>query len=335
MNPNQKLYEREVRHQVGLRRYSAATLRKADALLARLGADLARRIRNLVLTGEPNAAGLEALNRLLLEWTNKRIEVIDALEALLSGDMEALAIYERDFNTASLRSVTAGVGLNVATDAAVVAAVNSRPFQGRFLREWMQGLDASIAAQVRDQLRIGYLEGEGINALVRRIRGTRARKYEDGILAVSRRAAQRVVRTAMTHTANAASQETYKAASETIKAVRYVAILDGRTSLICAGLDGEEFPIDKGPRPPQHPNCRSTTAAVIKGAPSFSRETYQAWLERQPTDVQNEILGPSRAKLFREGVAVDRFTDRNGQVWDLDELKQRESGVWMRAGLDE
>lgn len=335
MQPNQRLYEREVRHQVGLRRLSSATLRKINSLLIRLDDDLEERIRRLSLDPNRKAASEAQIQRLLASWAAKRQEVVDALEAVVGSDMEVLGLYERDFNTAGLRSAAAGVGFNVATDASVIAAVNSQPFQGRFLREWIEGLDATIAALVRDQLRIGYLEGEGIPALVKRIRGTRSRGYQDGILEVSRRSATRIVRTAMTHTANAASQITYEAASESVQGVRYTAILDGRTSLVCAGLDGKVFPIDSGPRPPQHPNCRSTTAAVIKGAPSFSRETYQAWLKRQPRDVQDEVLGPSRAKLFREGVAVERFTDRKGEAWDLDELKTRENGAWMHAGLED
>jgi SPP1 gp7 family putative phage head morphogenesis protein len=46
------------------------------------------------------------------------------------------------------------------------------------------------------------------------------------------------------------------------KKYRYVATLDSRTSSICAALDGREFEYGKGPMPPQHFNCRSTTVPI-------------------------------------------------------------------------
>ena len=46
-------------------------------------------------------------------------------------------------------------------------------------------------------------------------------------------------------------------AQQGIKKVRYVAVLDGRTTQICTSLAGRVFPLYSGPRPPQHFNCRS------------------------------------------------------------------------------
>ena len=62
---------------------------------------------------------------------------------------------------------------------------------------------------------------------------------------------------------NAASKQVYKANEDVTEKYRYVATLDSRTSALCASLDGQEFEYDKGPEPPQHFNCRSTTVAVI------------------------------------------------------------------------
>ena len=334
MTPNQRLYEQEIRHQIGLRRLSESTIRRSVRLINRTIADLEERLFKLKLEGKTQSQGLREIDKMLVEFRKKQKEYTAQLEVLIEEQLEGLSLYEARFNARNLRAV-AGVGFNIPTDAAIVAAATSRPFQGRYLREWMKGLETATGARIRDQVRIGYLEGQGVEAIVRRIRGTRARQFKDGIVEISRRDAQRIVRTAMTHTANSSSQIVYEAASDVMSGVRYVAILDNRTSLVCAGLDGKVFAIDKGPRPPQHHNCRSTTAAVIKGAPPFSRESYADWLERQPANVQDEVLGPTRAKLFREGLKIDRFTDRNGRSWDLDELERRESGLWMKAGIDD
>ena len=334
MNPNQRLYEQEVRHQIGLRRFSESTIRRSVALIDRTIEDLTARLRQLELDGVTEGQALRNINSLLRSFREQQAEFRQSLETLIAEDLEGLALSEARFNTRNI-SAAVGVGFNVPTEAASVAAANSRPFQGRFLREWISGLETATAARIRDQVRIGFLEGEGIDAIVRRIRGTRSRQFKDGIAEITRRDAQRIVRTAVSHTANSSSQIIYEAASDVISGVRYTAILDSRTSLICSGLDGNVYPIDSGPRPPQHPNCRSTTAAVVKGAPPFSRETYSDWLNRQPRSVQDEVLGPTRARLFREGLNIERFTDRRGQAWNLDELERRESGLWMQAGLDD
>ena len=72
-----------------------------------------------------------------------------------------------------------------------------------------------------------------------------------------------LVRTSINQVANAASQQVYEANQDITKKYRYVATLDTRTSAICRALDGREFEYGKGPKPPQHFNCRSTTVAVI------------------------------------------------------------------------
>jgi hypothetical protein len=114
------------------------------------------------------------------------------------------------------------------------------------------------------------------------------------------------------------------------------------------------FPVDSGPRPPAHPNCRSTTTPVIKSwkelginlteAPPGTRAsmdgqvpatlTYNDWLKKQPQAFQDEVLGPTKAKLYRKGdLSLDRFIDKSGNEYTLDELRRREMGAFERAGI--
>jgi len=49
--------------------------------------------------------------------------------------------------------------------------------------------------------------------------------------------------------------------------VRFMATLDGRTSKLCASLDGKRWRvIDPHPVPPLHPNCRSIVQPVLDDA---------------------------------------------------------------------
>jgi SPP1 gp7 family putative phage head morphogenesis protein len=72
-----------------------------------------------------------------------------------------------------------------------------------------------------------------------------------------------IVRTSVNQVQNQASQAVYAANSKVAPKYEYVATLDSRTSPICQRLDGREFSYNKGPTPPQHFNCRSTTVPVV------------------------------------------------------------------------
>ncbi len=54
--------------------------------------------------------------------------------------------------------------------------------------------------------------------------------------------------------------------------------------------------------------------------------TYQQWLKRQSASFQDEVLGPTKGKLFRQGgVKVDKFVDiRTGRPFTLEELAKKE-----------
>ena len=72
-----------------------------------------------------------------------------------------------------------------------------------------------------------------------------------------------IVRTSINQVQNQASQAVYAANKKVSPKYEYVATLDSRTSAICMRLDGQEFEYNKGPTPPQHFNCRSTTVPVV------------------------------------------------------------------------
>lgn len=63
--------------------------------------------------------------------------------------------------------------------------------------------------------------------------------------------------------------------------------------------------------------------------------TYQVWLERQPSSFVVDVLGPTRAKLFRDGnLKLDRFVNRRGDELTLSQLARRDKAAFVAAGLD-
>lgn len=320
MTPAEELRDKTVAHQIGLLRVSNGTVRRMLGVLVRTEADIVQQLRAL----DPDEPVRRRLNEQLEAVRQLYREAYATLYEDFRGELADLAEYEARFIGRQFRQ-TIGVAFNVPTRAVVVAAANARPFQGRFLREWMDGLAEDSAKRVRDAVRIGFIEGESVSQVVRRIRGTRSANYRDGILEISRRATERIVRTAITHTAARAREAAFAANRDLIEGVQWVSVLDSRTSMICAGRDGEVYPVGKGPRPPAHPNCRSQITAVVEGFPPPDGTTYEDWLRRQPVEMQNEVLGVTRAREWRAGrIDLDRFTDRKGRAWTLEELARRE-----------
>lgn len=349
MAVNDDLLDRLTRHQIGLQRLSNATIRKIVALLNKSDARIVERLLRDDLT-EISRQRQGALLRDIRQIVGS---VYEDATGQLQIELEALADYEVDYQLDLFREVVP-VDLDFVRPASdqVVAAVNSRPFQGKLMREWYRELEDGAFRRLRDTIRMGIVEGRTTEQMIRDIRGTRAQGYRDGVLETNRRAAEVTVRTAVNHTANAARTRLYGRNKGLIKGVQWVSTLDSRTSAVCRARDGKVYDVDKGPRPPAHPNCRSSTAPVLKSwreiglnkddTPPSTRAsmngqvaedvTYGDWLRRQPVEVQNEVLGEKKARLFRKGdLPIDRFVDKKGDELTLDELKRREKAAWQRA----
>ena len=348
MAVNDDLADALTSHQIGLLRLSNATVRKILAQLRRSETAILERLtrEDISELSRKRQEALLADIRRIVQSAHK-----DATGAL-AIELDQLAIYEGQYQQDLFKRIVP-LQINYVTPSAeqIVAAVNARPFQGRLLKDWYSDLDANAAKRLRNTIRTGFIEGRTVGQMIRDIRGTRANGYKDGVLQVNRRAAEVTVRTAVNHTANAAREHVYERNSDVIKGVRFNATLDSRTTLVCASNDGKVFEPGKGPRPPLHPNCRSSTSPVVKSwrelgfdvdevSPGTrasmngqvpADQDYDGWLRKQPSEFQDDILGKAKGELFREGVKVDRFVDRSGREYTLDELRRREADAWQRT----
>lgn len=355
MTVNDQLLSANVNHQIDLQRYSNGVVHRIIAILNKVDADLFAQLTAKLETMPPESFTVERLDALLASVRALNAQTYTQISHELDGELKSLVAYEAGYQH-SLFANTVPVQISFASvniDQVYTAAL-ARPFQGRLLKEWMQGLEADRAAKVRDAIRIGYVENEPLNKIIQRVRGTKALNYKDGILEISRNNTETIVRTALNHYANFAKDAFYTANASVIKGLRWTSVLDARTSEICQSRDGNVYPLDKGPRPPAHFNCRSIMTAVTKSwkelgfneseLPASTRAsmdgqvsdklTYQTWLEKQSIARQNEILGKTKAKLFRDGgLTLDRFVNDKNHVYTLDELKQRDIEAFKKAGL--
>lgn len=332
----EKAHDLAVLHRVGLSRYSTSVVHRVLALLNRTEKAAVLRLAEATLTDN---------NRLRTEQLLAEIQAIQAagwveIRNRLTTDMMDLAANEAEFaqRLLGIRFVQAGIFTGAPAFDQVIAAVMARPFSGRVLKDWIAGAEAASAEKVREVIRQGVVEGQPIDQMVRTLRGTKALQYRDGVLETSRRRAETLVRTAVTHVSNVAAQTTWEQHADVIEGVIWTSTLDMRTSSVCQARSEKVYPLDSGPRPPAHPNCRSVMrpkVAPIPGVEPFNPPSYAEWLRGQPAEVQDDILGPSRGALFRRGgMQVDRFIDRAGHVLTLQQLRTRDLEAFRKAGLD-
>lgn len=370
---NDDILDAEIRHLVGLQRYSSGVVRRILRLLRSVDRDLVAQIAAFD-PGRHSATARKRLERLLGAMRDSIQEGYAALEPNLRRELTQLADYEAGFQARLIQSAVP-IRLALATPPAeqLAAAVTSQPFRGKILAEWASELEAGQYRRVRDALRIGFVEGETIEQMMRRVRGTRTLNYRDGIVEIGRRDAEAVVRTAVNHVATRSRQLLFEANDDLVKAEMWTSTLDGRTTPVCRARDGEVFPVGKGPRPPAHWQCRSNMVPVVKSwselgfddmdedeplssrpfvadtrrvrdIPKADRDrligqvpantTYGDWLRNQDRGFVEEVMGKTKAQLFLDGeLGIDRFVDRSGIELTLDQLRRREAAAFAKAGL--
>lgn len=227
---------------------------------------------------------------------------------------------------------------------------------GEVLTKAFRGIAVDQAEQFSQVVRNGLLTGETTPSIAKRLIGNlqfgeEAKTVRQLVAAggqataVADNQVMALVRTSINQVANTASQQVYEANQDITKKYRYVATLDSRTSSICAALDGREFEYGKGPMPPQHFNCRSTTVPIIDpdilppstiakrasaDGPVPINTSYGQWLKDQPLSVQQDVLGPGKVPYFNRLVdkygardAMAKLVRDDGSELTLDQLRKR------------
>ena len=229
---------------------------------------------------------------------------------------------------------------------------------GEVVTKAFRGIAVDQAERFSQVVRQGLLTGEPTPAMAKRLVGNlefgeRAKTVKQLVAAGGQATAvadnqiTALVRTSINQVANAASQQVYEANQDITKKYRYVATLDTRTSSICRALDGREFEYGKGPTPPQHFNCRSTTVPVINykdlgfdppppskraaaGGMVPADQTYGQWLAKQDLATKAKALGASKVPYFNRLAdkygptdAIAKLVRDDGSELTLDQLRAR------------
>lgn len=228
---------------------------------------------------------------------------------------------------------------------------------GEIIEKAFRGISVDQAERFAQVVRNGLLTGDPTSVIAKQLIGNLQLGSAGSVKELAKKGGQltqaadhqvmTLVRTSVNQVANAASQQVYEANQDITKKYRYVATLDARTSSICRALDGREFEYGKGPTPPQHFNCRSTTVPVIDyeelgftppppakrasmDGPVPIDQSYGDWLSKQDAATKAEVLGKQKVAYFdllteKYGGkdAIAKLVRDDGSELTLEQLRRR------------
>lgn len=366
---NERLLDESIAHALYLSRYSTGTAKKMVKLLNDSDKELSARLLVALEDADADSLTVQRLNTLLRDVRKFNSQAVEHVFSALGNDLRDYASYEAQYQYDLLSHllpdiVTERYPLTGLSPHQVYAAAMARPFQGRLLSEWADNIADDRMTRINNAVRLGYLNGDTTEQIIRKIRGSRARQYKDGIIESGRRNVMAVVKTAVGHIAAVARDDFASANDSVIKGKRWVSTLDLRTTPGCIIRDGREYTVDNKPVGHHIPwlqgpgrlhfCCRSVYTFITKtfremgidideipeatrasmDGPVPASTTYVEWIQRQSPERQKKVLGAIRAKLLRDGgIKPDEFFTDRGEWMTLEELKETDYQAFADAGV--
>lgn len=274
----------------------------------------------------------------------------------------SMAVYEASY----VSQLMTGVAASVSGEQLYKKAKTTPLAGGQLINEMFGFVLDKARKQVEYAIRDGINQGQTNQEIITRIRGKRTKvgnqyAYVGGIWDATKVEIERTVRTARSHVANVTYLDTFRALGFTH--VKFLSVIDGRTSKQCASLDQLMWEIDSPliRQPPLHHNCRSALIGVdkdgsvsgkrpfvldkrkVKDIPKDQRDgiigqvsadtSFKDMLKNND-GFAKEWLGPARYKLYKEGnYSIDKFVDPQGAMYTLDELKALDAKTFKELGL--
>lgn len=266
---NEEILDRYIRHQTYLLRYVGGLRNRLLPYLIVTESDLYDAIVAWVsrvpdrqfLAGPKGRDWQKNFERILRGVRRKAWRKV---EQDFYNEMLQLSVNEAAGAAATIQGAVP-VTLNMAlpTAAQLHAIVNSFPFEGQTLKEWVAITEEADVRRMLRYAKVGITQGKTPTQMAREIIGTKAAGYRDSQARKAFKDLESVLLTLTNGIQNEAKQALYEANSDLIKEELYVATLDVNTTIECAGNDGKLFKRGEGPIPPLHFRCRSLRVPYI------------------------------------------------------------------------
>lgn len=353
---NEELADRIRIHALSFERFSAGLRRRVLALLLELEQDLVRQIRDMDPTEPLVRQFREARLEALLEQTRASIvEGYNAVNAEVADDLIEVAAITGAATVAAVNEVVGAdiMSVGLAPEKAR-ALVDDTMIEGAPSKDWWSKQAGDAVFRFRAAVQMGYAQGETVEQIVRRVKGTRAAGYKDGVMEVTRRNATSLVHTSVQAVSNSARREVFRASDDIVSGILQISTLDSRVTPVCRAYSNKAFALDGKPighslpyngGVPRHFRCRSVEVPLLKdiddipnGKAAKIPEATQAsmdgqvpadldfndWLLLKPKSFQVEILGPGRWELWNKGrITMADMIDQTGRELTLAELRKK------------
>lgn len=338
MSANDFLVDAGIKHQIYVQRYAGGQVKDLVKYLDDAEAEILRQLKTVKSLEQSRA-----LNRKLNRIVQLQQEALAKFGADLTERTIEFAEYEADFAVRTMNTAAAA-GVALPASEQLQALVTQKPMQlavsgkagstvqNLTINQATRQFAADKAAEIRRAIQLGAVEGATVQSLTREVASVTNRH---------KRQAEALVRTSVNHISSEARSAVNKANSDILKGEEWVAVLDSRTTIGCASLDGKILDFDEPPFTPRHWNCRSIRVPVLDDrfqegglegkraavgsdgpGPVSVKRTYSGWLKDQSAEFQDQMLGKERGKLFRSGkIKLDQFVDENYNPVSLEQLR--------------
>lgn len=345
---NELLLDALTRHQIFIQRYAKG--REQQAI------DTINRIKETVqgrLTENLDTMSKARLDRLLIDLKQLSNGLYNDLADDIMKELIDFTDYEVGFTQRMLNSNIVGETVlpnpELIQSAIYTNVMKLEPTKNYSISSILSEFSLKKANQITQTITDGVIIGDTTPDIVNSL---------TNLFRLQSNQAATLARTITNHVATQAREAVYRQNRDIMEGYEWVATLDSRTSLICASRDGTVYPFGndpiKNPKPPAHFSCRSTIVPVVKSQYSLFRKerttrpatgsrgrqrvsasrNYESWLRRQTDAFQDEVLGNTKGRLFREGnLGLSRFIDQSGREYTLDDLRKLEPMTFERLGI--
>lgn len=365
----ERLEDKVFEHAIDVNRFEESVRRKVIGFIREMSDDI-----NSILSDMDSNISDQRLDALLKEVQTIITEGTNNAKNELRNQLINFAPVEEEAIVNQLNdSVQTAVFTQQMTPLQIAGIVDDSKIRGAVTSDWWERLDQNTQNRIVKGIQLGMSEGESIEEMKDRLLGKRTGKFETfvvgditrrryervgGWIKMTDREAEGLVRTAVHKVSTDIREQTFQANEDVIDAIESVAVLDSRTSTLCASYDGLRWTLKGDPigghgkrmiTPPRHWNCRSSHIPVISKLDELDRKakqkgkkipeavrasvdggqpqsiTMEKWLKKQSKTRQDLIVGgKAKGDLYRQGkLKLKDFTNRRGDPLTLEQLKRK------------
>lgn len=293
--------KKAIARQIQLRGQYTRIARGAVAQLYQLRAQVAEELladiqRGAILSAVRVGAKLKRIDRAIGDQYS-------AMERDLVDELTELYKAQANWNSEALE---VDFGSAQTSEDFIRSFIESDPFDGKLLREWVSEQSLATQNAVKRVVRLGVVNGLPVSKIVDAVVSDPINPFN-----ASRRNIEILVRTASAHVTANADMLGFQEAG--VELYQLSAILDTRTTLTCASLNGKKFKVSdpKKKVPPFHPGCRTTMIAMFDEGDEPVPDTFDDFLKGLDEEDQIKVLGPTRHRMWKKGMPLDGFVDQD------------------------